>query len=31
MERLFDDLIGHVRTVEVAGVDVIDPERDGFP
>ena len=31
MQGLFDDLIGNVRTVEVAGVDVIDPECDSFP
>ena len=30
MERLFDDLIGHVRTVEVAGVDVVDAGGDGL-
>jgi hypothetical protein len=30
MERLLDDLIRDVRTVEVAGVDVVDPQRDSL-
>ena len=29
MQRLADDLVGDVRTVEVAGVDVVDPSLDG--
>ncbi len=31
VERPFDDLIGDMRTIEVAGVDVIDAARNGFP
>jgi hypothetical protein len=27
MERLADKLVGDVRTIEIAGVDVIDPAR----
>ena len=30
VERLLDDLIGDVRAVEVAGVDVVDSGGDGF-
>ena len=31
MQRAPDDLVGHMGTVEVAGVDVVDARRDGFP
>ena len=31
MERSFDDLICDMRPIEVAGIDVIDSERDGIP
>ena len=31
MQRLGDDLIGDVRPIEVAGVDVIDAAFDGLP
>jgi hypothetical protein len=30
MQGFFDDLIGDVRAIEVAGVDVVDAGRDGF-
>ena len=30
MQRFADDLVGHVRAVEVAGVDVVHPARDGL-
>ena len=30
MQRLADELVGHMRTVVVAGVDVIDAARDRF-
>src|ERR1035438_5827168 len=30
MDRLPDNLIGHVRTVEVAGVDMVHANRDGL-
>src|SRR5271156_251649 len=30
MKRPFDDLVGHMRTVKVARIDVIDPCRDSL-
>ena len=30
MQRLADDLVGDMRAVEVAGVDVVDPQPHGF-
>ncbi len=30
MQRFFDKLIGYVRPIEVAGVDVVDAEPDNF-
>ena len=30
MQRLLDDLVGHVRTIEVARVDVVDARGQGF-
>ncbi len=31
MQRLFDDLVGYVRAVKIAGVDMVDAARQGFP
>src|SRR5260370_34462320 len=30
MKRLFDDLVGHMRTVKIAGIDVVDPSRNSL-
>src|SRR5437016_6291760 len=30
MKRPFDDLVGHMRTVKIARIDVVDPDRDNL-
>src|ERR1700693_2862646 len=30
MKRLFDDLVGHMRAVKIAGIDVVDPCRNSL-
>ena len=30
MERLLDDLIGHMGTIKVAGIDMVDAGRNGL-